>query len=39
MDVPDVRDIEDLGDYNWGKAVIDYLMSYVDSNDPQDVKG
>lgn len=34
-----VEDLSDLGSYNWGKAVLDYLMRYVDSNEAQDVKG
>lgn len=31
--------IEKLRVYNWGKAVIDYLMNFIEKKEAQDVKG
>lgn len=33
------ENLDELHEYNWGKAIVDYLMKYVDTKDPQDVKG
>lgn len=33
------EDIGALGTYNWGQAVLDYLMKYVNTKDAEDVRG
>lgn len=33
------ENLEELYDYNWAQAVLNYLMGYVNSSDAQDVKG
>lgn len=31
--------LDELRDYDWGKAVVEYLMNYLNNKDAKDVKG